>query len=75
MTLWTLLQAGLLVINGVAILNNERFLEKRGFGFSQMRESNSLKMSVIGGIHAVHYFRGVLVPINALVILVKLIFG
>jgi hypothetical protein len=24
-----------------------------------MQSSNSLKMSVIGGIHAVHYFRGV----------------
>lgn len=33
-------------------------LHAGGFGFSQMRESNSLKMSVIGGIHAVHYFRG-----------------
>jgi hypothetical protein len=29
-----------------------------GWGFSQMQSSNSLKMSVIGGIHAVHYFRG-----------------
>lgn len=75
MTLWTLLQAVLLLVNGVAILNNDRFLEKRGWGFSQMRESNSLKMSVIGGIHAVHYFRGILVPVNTLVILVKLIFG
>ena len=81
-----------MVINGVAILNNERFLEKSkllmrwgtdgalirasfervwrpcsnglqknlhagGWGFSQMRESNSLKMSIIGGIHAVQYFR------------------
>jgi len=29
-----------------------------GWGFSQMQSSNSLKMSIIGGIHAVHYFRG-----------------
>jgi hypothetical protein len=29
-----------------------------GWGYSQMQNSNSLKMSIIGGIHAVHYFRG-----------------
>jgi hypothetical protein len=29
-----------------------------GWGFSQMTSSNGLKMSIIGGIHAVHYFRG-----------------
>jgi hypothetical protein len=29
-----------------------------GFGFSQMSQANGLKISIIGGIHAVHYFRG-----------------
>ena len=86
-----------MMFNGVAILNNDRFLEKcacvrfflppcahvcllscaaalknqhkhnkrktknkntDGFGFSQMSQANGLKMSIIGGIHAVHYFRG-----------------
>lgn len=28
-----------------------------GWGFSQMQQVNSLKMSVIGGIHAAQYFR------------------
>lgn len=28
-----------------------------GWGFSQISQVNSLKMSVIGGIHAVQYFR------------------
>ena len=105
-------QAVLMVFNGVAVLNNERFLEKRerplpgsvlpqlsgagaqrrhpvlqwppiqpphcaacpplslpppdapcppraadGWGFSQMSQVSSLKMSIIGGIHAVQYFR------------------
>jgi Yos1-like len=105
----TPLQSILMLVNAVAILNNDRFLEKctsaccwvvgmllaghlpcsavaayrqwapmgadtwahawsddpgpcvvhaDGFGYSQMQSSNSLKMSVIGGIHAVHYFRG-----------------
>jgi hypothetical protein len=34
------------------------FVSADGWGFSQMQSSNSLKMSIIGGIHAVHYFRG-----------------
>lgn len=75
-TLWKLLQAGLLIFNGVAILNNERFLEKYGWGFSQMHQSSySLKASVIGSIHAAHYFRAFLMVINAAVIVVKLLSG
>jgi hypothetical protein len=74
-----------MLVNGVAILNNERFLERSeslscfrrqiphpalalltwshpsvaadGWGFSQMGQFNSLKMSIIGGIHAAQYFR------------------
>jgi len=136
-------QAGLLMFNGVAILNNERFLEKcawlwflsgvcvrgrlgasstreysarqsdarpqlthtpetnpphltphltppphppthtnqtkpktDGWGFSQMHQSSySLKASVIGSIHAAHYFRAFLMVINAIVIVVKLLSG
>ncbi|KAL6763675.1 Yos1-like protein [Haematococcus lacustris] len=75
MTLWTLLQAGLMMVNGVAVLNNERFLERKGWGFSQMGHVNSFKMSVIGGIHAMQYFRSVLILLNILVIIIKLIFG
>lgn len=66
---------GLLFFNAVAILNNDRLLEKYGFGFSQMSTANSLRMSIIGGIHAVQYFRSVLIVINAVVIVVKLVFG
>jgi len=75
MTLWTLVQAVLMVINGVAVLNNDRFLERYGWGFSQMQNVNSLKMSVIGFIHAVHYFRAFLLPINVLTIIIKLLSG
>lgn len=69
------MQAGLMLFNGVAVLNNERFLEKHGFGFSQIRQVNSLKMSIIGGIHAVQYFRSVLIVLNIVVIFIKLLFG
>ncbi len=57
MTLWTILQAGLLLTNAVAVLNNERFLEKRGLGFSQIGNASPLGKSIIGGIHAVQYSR------------------
>lgn len=75
MTLWNLVQGVLMVANGAAVLNNERFLEKHGLGFSQMSQASSLKMSVIGGIHAVQYFRGLLMVANIVVIFVKLLFG
>ncbi|KAF5840705.1 Yos1-like protein [Dunaliella salina] len=75
MTLWTLVQACLMITNGVAVLNNERFLERNGWGFSQMGQFNSLKMSIIGGIHAAQYFRSLLVICNVVVIFIKLIFG
>nr|ACJ24248.1 hypothetical protein [Dunaliella viridis] len=45
------------------------------WGFSQMGQFNSLKMSIIGGIHAAQYFRPLLIIFNVIVILVKLIFG
>ncbi|DBA90575.1 hypothetical protein WJX82_010700 [Trebouxia sp. C0006] len=79
--LWTLLQGGLLFINAVAILNNDRFLEKIGWGYSQIGSNNlaahpnALKSQMIGGLHAVAYLRVPLIAINTVVILVKLVFG
>lgn len=75
MTLWTLLQGVLMVANGAAVLNNERFLEPHGLGFSQISQASSLKASIIGGIHAVQYFRGLLMVLNIVVIIVKMLFG
>ncbi|GMH35150.1 hypothetical protein BSKO_03018 [Bryopsis sp. KO-2023] len=78
MGLWTLVQGLLMVLNGIAILNNDRFLEKCGWGFSYFQSGASpteLKYQVIGGIHAVHYMRTPLVAINVVVIIVKLLFG
>eukprot|EP00197_Chlamydomonas_leiostraca_P012101 CAMPEP_0202865300 /NCGR_PEP_ID=MMETSP1391-20130828/5608_1 /ASSEMBLY_ACC=CAM_ASM_000867 /TAXON_ID=1034604 /ORGANISM="Chlamydomonas leiostraca, Strain SAG 11-49" /LENGTH=75 /DNA_ID=CAMNT_0049545123 /DNA_START=89 /DNA_END=316 /DNA_ORIENTATION=+ len=75
MTLWTIVQAALMIGNGVAVLNNDRFLEPNGWGFSQMGQGLGLKMSIIGGIHAAQYFRSIFILLNALVIIIKLIFG
>ncbi|CAK0737393.1 hypothetical protein CVIRNUC_000905 [Coccomyxa viridis] len=84
MSLWTLLQAVLLFVNGLAILNNERFLEPYGWGFKDMTggghslDSNrpgALKQQTIGLLHAIAYLRVPLIVTNALVIFVKLLFG
>lgn len=81
MTLWTLLQGVLLVMNGLAILNNERFLEKYGWGFSQMGNNpmgpspNALKYQVIGMLHASAFLRVPLIVMNTIVVFVKLVFG
>ncbi|EFN53956.1 hypothetical protein CHLNCDRAFT_136230 [Chlorella variabilis] len=81
MTLWTLLQGVLLVSNGLAILNNERFLEKYGWGFSQLGNNpmgpspNALKYQIIGMLHASAFLRVPLIVLNTLVVFVKLVFG
>jgi len=82
MTLWSLVQASLLFVNAFAILNNERFLEKYGWGFSQMGGGdgvgpgpNALKSQVIGFLFAAAYMRVPLIALNIVTIFVKLIFG
>jgi hypothetical protein len=47
-----------------------------GWGFSQMHQSSySFKASVVGSIHAAHYFRAFLMVINSVVVVVKLLSG
>lgn len=71
----------LFFVNGLAVLNNERFLEKFGWGFSSLGgnglgpQPNALKHQVIGLLHAIAYLRVPLIFLNALVVIVKLIFG
>lgn len=75
-----ILLGALLVVNGLAVLNNDRFLEKHGWGFSQMGQMKitaspgALKYQVIGVIHAVAYLRVPLIFINGVVVLGMLIF-
>jgi len=82
MTIWTLLQACLLMVNGVAVLNNERFLEPYGLGYSRLGGSNTmddgakgLRAQIIGALHAVAYLRVPLIGVNMLVIFLKLLVG
>lgn len=80
--LWPLVQAGLMFVNGFAVLNNERFLEKYGCGFSQMGSGdgtspghNALKSQIVGFLFAAAYMRVPLVVVNTIVIFIKIIFG
>jgi len=84
MTLWTLLQAVLMVLNGFAVLNEDRFLNKFGLGMSSIGQEPSfggenkaggIKSQVVGFVHAVSYLRMPLIGINTVVILVKIVFG
>lgn len=71
-----------MMINGLAVLNNERFLEKIGWGFSGMHSGGgvgegpgAVKQQVIGLIHAVSYLKVPLIAVNSMVIVVKIVFG
>lgn len=69
--------AGLLAINGAAILNEDRFLVKIGWGYEESRTApQSIKKQIINLLHAVRFlFTLGLIPINVIVIVVKLLFG
>ena len=79
MTLWTLTQSALLAVNAVAVLNEHRFLAKRGLTMRDVREGGtsptSAKGQIVGLINAASYLRMPLVVLNAIVIFVKVVFG
>mmetsp|Transcript_6494 Transcript_6494/g.19205 ORF Transcript_6494/g.19205 Transcript_6494/m.19205 type:complete len:87 (-) Transcript_6494:12-272(-) len=84
LSLWTLLQAALLFTNAFAILNEDRFLKKRGITLSSAStdgfyggpaNNSSLKAQVAGFLHACSYLRVPLIFLNTVVILVKTLFG
>lgn len=79
MTLWTLAQSALLAVNAVAVLNERRFLQKRGLTMDHVRDGSvsatSARGQAIGAINAASYLRVPLIALNAIVIFVKVVFG
>ena len=77
LSLADLFVAGLLVANGAAVLNEERFLIKIGWGYDASRqEGASVKKQIISLLHAMRLlFVLPLIPLNILTIVVKLILG
>ncbi|KAJ8899813.1 hypothetical protein K2173_019514 [Erythroxylum novogranatense] len=77
MGFWTLLEGLLLFANALAILNEDRFLARRGWTLAEIQggRRNSLKGQVIGLIHAFQFMRLPLIILNIIVIIVKLFAG
>ena len=69
--------SGLLFVNGAAVLNEERFLVRVGWGYEQSRsEPQSIKKQIINMLHAVRLlFTIPLMALNVIVIFLKLIVG
>eukprot|EP00210_Caulerpa_lentillifera_P007601 g7259.t1 len=67
-----------MLVNAVCVLNNDRFLEPYGIGFSYLDSGAShvsLKSNIIHAIKWIQVIRTPLIPLNLIIIFVKLIFG
>lgn len=76
-SLTDLFVAGLLCLNGCAILNEERFLVKAGWGYEASRQApQSVKKQIINLLYAVRLlFTMPLMALNVIVIVLKLLVG
>ncbi|XP_071965813.1 immediate early response 3-interacting protein 1-like [Antedon mediterranea] len=77
---YSLLEAGLLIINAIAVLHEERFLSKVGWGSDQSTggfgEEPGMKTQLINLIKSIRtVMRVPLIFINAVTIVLKLVFG
>ncbi|XP_038906232.1 protein transport protein yos1-like [Benincasa hispida] len=77
MGFWTFLEGLLLFANAFAILNEDRFLARRGWTLAEMSRErrNTLKGQVIGLIHACQFLRLPLILFNIIIIIIKLFSG
>ena len=77
LSLGDLFVAGLLALNGAAVLSEERFLVKIGWGYDQTRtEPASVKKQIVSLLHAVRLvFTIPLIGLNSIAMLFKLILG
>ncbi|XP_071499314.1 immediate early response 3-interacting protein 1-like [Diadema setosum] len=78
--IYSLLEAALLCINAIAILNEERFLNKVGWGSEQnvggFGEEPGMKTQIISLIKSIRIVMRVpLIFLNAATIIVKLLLG
>ena len=77
--LYSLLESVLLVVNAMAVLNEERFLSKIGWGTNQMAgfgEEPGAKQQLLNLVRSVRtVMRIPLIAINSFVIIVKLLMG
>jgi len=77
-TLWTLIEAFVLLINAVAILSEERFLKPMGWGYRSANELDpeNVKDKIITFLTAVRMLMRIpLIFINTAVVLMELLLG
>ncbi|KAM6391592.1 immediate early response 3-interacting protein 1 [Rhynochetos jubatus] len=79
-TLYSLLQAALLVVNAIAVLHEERFLRRVGWASDQgirgFGEEPGIKAQLINLIRAVRtVMRVPLIVVNSITIVLLLLFG
>ena len=72
-----LILASLLALNAAAVLNEDRFLATRGWGYEATRtEGASIKKQIINMLYAVRFLLTLpLIGLNTLVIVYKLVAG
>ena len=77
LSLADLFVSGLLISNGAAILNEDRFLARIGWGYeASLTQPMSVKKQVISLLHAVRLiFTLPLIVLNAIVMVFKLLIG
>ena len=77
LSLTDLFLSGVLLINGAAVLNEDRFLVKIGWGYESSRnEPQSVKKQIINLLHAIRLlFTLPLMALNVVVIVLKLLLG
>mmetsp|Transcript_1293 Transcript_1293/g.3183 ORF Transcript_1293/g.3183 Transcript_1293/m.3183 type:complete len:80 (-) Transcript_1293:266-505(-) len=77
LSIWNIFVAGLLCINALAVLHEDRFLAKYGLNVvdHQASEQGNVKAQIAGLLHAVRYLRMPLIALNGLVIVATLLFG
>lgn len=75
LSIYTLLQSALLVVNAIAILNEDRLLRRYGWARNQVdRNQEGFKARTMDLIHSVQtVMRIPLLFVNSLVIVIKLI--
>ena len=77
LTLGNLFLSALLLANGAAVLSEDRFLAKLGWGYEQTRQDPpSIKKQIINMLYAVRFLLTLpLIGLNTLVIVYKLVAG
>jgi len=77
-SLWTMIEATILFVNALAILNEERFLKKVGWGYQppNSMEQQTVKEKIVTLLNAVRMLMRIpLIFINTAVIVLEVLLG